>query len=122
MNQLWGEWDCAFFGSGTTIVRLKEYAHKPHLYLYADSAIDESHSMRDRIEMCYQLCDFMNGGERPKWLDDIERLTETKSESLSGASIHAVGPMIDANPPHCDWMWDESEDAKSDRAKLMDMI
>jgi len=122
MPRLWGEWDCAFFGSGTTIVRLKEHQHRPHLYVYSDSTLDEDRWMRDRYAMCYQLRDHMNGGDRPVWLDDIERLTETFAKALTGASISAVGPMVDADPPNLNWVWDESDDAKNDRARLMDAV
>ncbi len=120
--RLWGEWQSTFFGSGTTIVQLKEYAHKPHLYIYADSAVDEDRWMRDRYQMCDQLRDYMNGGDRPAWLDDIERLTETEAKSLMGASISAVGPMVDVDPPKCNWHTDDSDDAKNDRARLMDAV
>ena len=121
-TRLWGEWDCAFFGSGTTIVRLKEYHHKPHLYVYSDSTPDEDRWMRDRYDMCNQLRDFMNGGDHPVWLSDIERLTETTAEALTGASIHAVGPMIDADPPNMHWVTDDSDDSKDDRARLLDAL
>lgn len=120
--RIWGEWDVAFYGSGTTLVRLKEYQHKPWLYIYADSAIDEDRWMRDRYQMCYDLVAFMNGGPRPSWLTDLERITEIEAVSLSGASIQAVGPMIDVDPPNLNWCQDFSDDAKNDRARLMDAV
>ena len=122
MPRLWGEWEPRFYGSGTTIVALKEHAHKPHLYVYSDSAIDEDRWMRDRYDMCNQLAAFMNGGERPAWLDDIERLTEESAKSLMGASITATGPMVDVDPPKCNWRTDDSDEAKNDRARLMDAV
>ena len=121
-SRLWGVWDCAFFGSGTTIVRLKEQQHKPHLYIYADKSISEGRYIRDRYDMCYQLCDYMNNGLRPKWLDDFDRIEEGYAMSLSGGSIQACGPMIDKNPPNLFWVWDDSDDAVNDRVRLMDAL
>lgn len=120
--RIWGLWEPQFFGSGTTIVKQNEHHHKPHLYVYADAAIDESRYMRDRYAMCYQLAEYMNGGSRPEWLDDFERTSEVTSKSLAGGSIDAVGPMVDVDPPNCNWQWDDSDDAKNDRARLLDAV
>lgn len=120
--RIWGEWEPAFYGSGTTLVRLKGAERKPWLYIYSDSAIDEDRWMRDRYQMCYDLTAFMNGGARPAWLSDFERTGETQVVSLSGGSITATGPMVDADPPNLNWQQDDSEDAKSDRARLMDAM
>lgn len=119
---MWGEWKPRFYGSGTTIVGLKKNAGKPHLYVYSDTAIDEDRWMRDRYEMCIQLANYMNGGERPVWLNDIERLNEESAKSLTGASITATGPMVDIDPPKLIWRTDESHEAKNNRARLMDVV
>lgn len=121
--RIWGEWEPRFYGSGTTIVALKTHTHKPHLYVYSDSAVNEDRWMRDRYAMCNQLADFMNGGgERPVWLDDMERINEVSARALTGASIDATGPMIDIDPPNLNWRQDESDEAKNDRARLMDAV
>jgi hypothetical protein len=120
--RLWGEWQPQYYGSGTTIVVLREYQYKPHLYVYADRGIDEDRQQSDRFPMCQQLADFLNGGERPVWLDDLMRVDETRLEGLSGASIHAVGPMYDCDPPKLHWIQDDSEDCANDRARLIDAI
>ena len=120
--RIWGEWEPAFYGSGTTIVHQKEYDHKPHLYIYADASADEDRYMRDRYEMCYQISRYMNGGARPLWLNDFDRISETQAVSLSGGSILATGPSIDADPPKLHWVQDDSDQAKSDRARLMDAL
>ncbi len=122
MSRLWGEWTTAFYPSGTTIVVLKDPARRPHLYIYADVAVSEDRNDLDRMTMCNQLAQFLNGLPRPLWLNDLERRTETYAVSLAGANITTVGPMVDADPPNCNWRQDESEDAKSDRAKLMDAL
>lgn len=120
--RIWGEWEPRYYGSGTTIVGLRLHQHKPHLYIYADAAVDESRYMRDRYEMCRQLTAYMNGGERPEWLDDFERLDEISSRSLCGGQIFATGPVYDRDPPNLFWVQDDSDDAKNDRARLMDVL
>lgn len=120
--RIWGKWQTAFYPSGTTIVHTSDFLRKPHLYIYADAAIDEDRYMRDRYEMCRQIEVFMNGGERPEWLNDFERVGETCARSLAGGDISAVGPSIDRNPPNLDWVHDDSQQAKDDRARLMDVL
>lgn len=120
--RIWGQWEPQFYGSGTTIVVQSVYAHKPWLYIYADSSADDGRYMRDRYAMCKQLTVYMNGGDRPAWLDDFERLNEYEAKSLMGGQLYACGPMLDANPPNCHWVTDESDDAKNDRARLMDAL
>lgn len=120
--RLWGEWQPQFYGSGTTIVVLKQYKHKPYLYVYADVGLDDDRTQGDRYLMCQQLADYMNGGERPAWLADFERLTETTAKSLAGGQIYSTGPSIDKDPPKLHWVQDESDEAQSDRARLMDVL
>lgn len=120
--RIWGEWKPMFFGSGTTIVLQDEFKHKPHLYVYPDCSIDEARYMRDRYAMCYSLAEFMNGGDRPAWLDDFYRVSENGIESLSGAKTYATGPCIDRNPPRLDWVVDESDECRNDRARLIDVL
>ena len=118
----WGRWIPEAYESGTTIVVQREQAHKPHLYVFADAAVDDDRYLRDRYAMCQQLADYLNGGERPAWLDDFERTSEIVSKSLAGGSISAVGPMIDSDPPKLNWITDDSDDARNDRARLMDAV
>ena len=118
----WGEWEPQFFPSGTTVVSLKGRHRKPNLYIYADVGIDEDRTQRDRYEMCRQLADFLNGGDRPDWLTDFHRLGEVRLDSLAGASISATGPSVDRDPPNLDWVQDDSREAQRDRARLIDYV
>ncbi len=121
--RLWGEWEPQFFQSGTTVLALRSAARKPHLYVHADSSYDEDRYQRDRYVMCDELAAFMNGvGKRPAWLDDMERVSEVKAVSLAGASVRATGPSIDIDPPRLNWREDDSDEAKNDRARLMDAL
>jgi hypothetical protein len=121
--RLWGEWGQQFFQSGTTIVALRSAVRKPHLYVHADSSSDEDRYQRDRYVMCYELAAYMNGvGKRPAWLDDMKRVSEATAVSLTGASVRATGPFIDIDPPRLNWREDDSDEAKNDRARLMDAL
>lgn len=120
--RLWGEWEPAFFGSGTTLVRLKEYDHKPYIYVYASVGLDDDRSQSDRYPMCQQIADYMNGGDAPRWLDDFIRIGDATAKSLCGGQIFAVGPSIDNDPPNLNWVQDDSDQAVYDRAKLMDVL
>ena len=119
---IWGEWQPSFYPSGTTIVSMRDSSRKPHLYVYADWVEDEDRSDRNRMLMCHELADFMNGGKRPDWLDDMERISLVQAISLYGGSIEAVGPMVDQDPPNLFWITDPSEESADNRAKLMDAV
>ena len=120
--RLWGEWEVRSYQSGTMNVSLKIEQRKPWLYVFADKATDEDRQDRERYEMCEQLAAFLNGGDRPAWLADMIRTKEEAAYSLAGASIMATGPMFDRDPPNLHWDQDESDDAKNDRARLMDVL
>ena len=124
-TRLWGQWEPQFYGSGTTLVRLKFFegcGKYPHLYIYADSAINETRYMQDRYEMCKQLAAFLNGANHPIWLDDFTRNTESNAKSLSGGSITATGPSYEKIKGSGNWFIDESDEAKNNRARLLDVL
>lgn len=126
------QWRCEYFLSGTCIVsnansRKSAFAYgvrslDPHFYIYGPGSRDEDKAQRDRMKCCEDIRDYLNGGERPKWLDDLKRLSEDHAEDLDGTKITATGPMIDREPPKCFWVQDESLDAKDARARLMDRL
>lgn len=107
------------FESGTMIVTDGTW---PHCYVYGPRNDDEDQGVRDRFKVCEDIRDYLNGGERPKWLDDLERTSEESASDLDGTSITATGPMIDRDPPNCLWVFDDSEKAKDARARLMDRL
>lgn len=109
------------YHSGTCVVMPNE-AKQPWLYVYGPVNPDEGKRHRQRFAMCRELADFLNGGVRPTWLDDMERKSETEATDLDGSSIVATGPMIDRDPPKCSWCDDESDAAKAARARLMDRL
>ncbi len=128
-------WERRWYGSGTvTVEDLDSYepfefgikCRKPNLYVFGPGfGTDdcEDSLVRDRLVMADQLADYLNGkSERPKWIDDMERISETKLDGGDGSSIEATGPMVDANPPSCDWVIDPSPDAHNARARLIDLV
>lgn len=114
-------WKPRFFGSGTCIVT-DDSKRGPWLYVYGPASDDEGQWMRNRMTMCGELADYLNGGKRPTWLDDLERVSETRAVDLDGTGISAVGPMVDRNPPKLDWAQDDSEEAQDARRRLMNKL
>ena len=117
------KWDCRFYGSGTTvIVNSAGHYRGPHFYVYGPRNEDEDQWMRDRYKVCHELCDYLNGGDKPAWFDQLERLSEDYCEDLDGTNIRATGPSIDVDPPNLNWREDDSDEAKDARARLMDRL
>jgi len=113
-------WKTRCFQSGTTIVTNDEPG--PHFYVYGPQDSNEDDQQANRHKVCEEIRDYMNGGKRPKWLDDMDRRREDSAEGLDGTSIHAVGPIVDRDPPNRIWGEDASIDAKNNRARLMDRL
>ncbi len=125
-------WQCEYFQSGTCIVsnancRKEPFAYgvhslDPYFYIYGPSNENEDKSQRDRMKCCEDIRDYLNGGERPKWLDDLRRVSENHAEDLDGTMITTTGPSVDRDPPKCFWVQDNSQEAKDARARLMDRL
>jgi len=125
-------WRCEYFLSGTCIVsnancKKEPFAYgvsdlEPHFYIYGPSSDDDDKRTSDRMKCCEDIRDFLNGGDRPKWLNDLRRVSESRAEDLDGTKITATGPSIDRDPPKCFWIQDESQGAKDARARLMDRL
>lgn len=135
IEQVREDWQVRGFASGTMIVQdqaapFEPFAYgvrctKPHLYVYGPgygTNYSETAAVQNRYFCCTALAVFLNGGPRPRWLDDLRRVSETHAEDLDGTSITATGPMIDRNPPRCDWINDPSPEAQDARARLMDRL
>ena len=126
------DWECVYYQSGTCVVKDRSAPHvefqygtrclEPWFYIYGPQGANDSETARNRYKVCEDIRDYMNGGPRPAWLDDLNRTTESYAEDLDGTKILTTGPMVDGNPPACDWVQDESQDAKDARARLMDRL
>lgn len=116
-------WQVRCYGSGTTNVEdMDSHAgESPWLYVVVVYPIDGDRS-RQRYEMCQDLCRFLNGGPRPAWLDDMERVSEYELSAVDGSSVQACGPMFDADPPNLNWQTRQDDDAKNARARLIDRL
>lgn len=115
------KWIHQLFESGTQIVR-RDDSEGPWLYVYGPAGEDEGSTDRNRYHTCDQLMNFLNGGPRPAWLDDLDRVNETALEGPDGTRIDATGPMVDRDPPNLQWWNDESDEAKDARARLIDRL
>lgn len=111
-------WKPQFFGSGTCVVQ-RSY-NEPWLYVYGPANPDEAKYVRDRMQLCYDLAAYLNGGSRPAWLADMDRISEREAIDLDGTSVTATGPLYDADPPRL--VWRERGDDDDARARLMDRL
>jgi hypothetical protein len=75
-----------------------------------------------RYAMTDDLAKFLNGGPRPAWLDDMERVSHRGVVGPDGSGVEICGPMYDANPPNLDWRTCEDEAAREKRAALIDRL
>jgi hypothetical protein len=118
------KWMMQTFGSGTMIVTSGEPG-QPHLYIYGPDVNDgkgyDPGTQHNRYQCCRDIETFLNGGPRPRWLDDLTRLREDYAEDVDGTSITAV-LLVDRNPPTMDWWTNESDEACDKRARLMDRL
>jgi hypothetical protein len=94
----------------------------PWLYIYGPIGADDDSTDRNRYAVCMAIRDYLNGGARPAWLDDLRRTSETHACDLDGTSISAIGPMFDADPPNLNWVEDNSDTMNVARARLMDRL
>lgn len=121
-SRLWGNWKVIIWKSGNVIVHQTEVPNKPWISVYADPLPCEHEQAKNRIEMCNQLAHWMNGGLRPIWLNDFERLENDYLISLTGAEIFATGPILSFKSLKTFWELDDSEQAKEERKLLLDVL
>lgn len=108
------------YGSGTQVVTSHEPG-TPWLYVYGPSSDDDSARVQNRFRVCEDLVEFLNGGERPAWLDDMHRVSESCIEDYDGTHISATGPMVDATGSLC-WRQCDSQQSQDARARLIDRL
>lgn len=120
-------WRVESFPSGTCIVTTRERG--PHLYVYGPKPVgpkdeegDDPVADRARYQMCEQLAAWLNGGDRPVWMDDMQRVSEIELQGTDGSSITATGPSYDANPPALDWRQCDDQESRDARARLIDRM
>lgn len=126
-----GVWRVDTYGSGTVNVsdgktyrtRFGTAPINPFLSVYGPQhGVRESEWQRERQRFASALASFLNSGDRPSILDTMTRVSETRAESETGASITATGPFVDIDPPHCNWRQDDRPRARNARARLMDLV
>jgi hypothetical protein len=121
-SRLWGRWKVVSWKSGNVIVHQTDVPNKPWISVYADPLPSEHDQAKNRIEMCNQIVKWMNGGKRPIWLDDFERISDDYLISITGAEIFATGPVLSFKSSKTFWELDDSEQAKEERKILLDCL
>jgi hypothetical protein len=121
------QWRPFSFQSGTVIVQRGH--DEPWLYVYYASdlrknSITDEESERKRSEYAQDLAVFLNGGQRPTWMDTYRRVDPSFVRNQLNGTISAVGPMI--LPPNdngrLSWKQDDSPAAEAARIALMDRL
>ena len=112
-------WKTRTFQSGTMIVSTDDPTD-PWLYVFGPGGETDTMTHCNRFSCCEQIRNFLNGGLRPDWLDDLERIDSSTAESLDRTHISAAGPMIDAHPPCLKWV--DAPGAKRKQKLLMDRL
>ena len=116
------DWRVGHYQSGTVNVEDRS-GSDTWLSVYGPRIEDDDEYQSVRLEYAHSLCRWLRGEEqRPAWLDDMERVSESRAVGADGTSITACGPMYDADPPKLSWRRDESEEGKAKRARLMDRV
>jgi len=114
-------WEHKLYGSGTQVVSQND-CNEPHLYVYGPRLLSDKECCHERSAVCQDLRDFLNGGERPDWLDDLERISEDELRGVDGTSIRSTGPMYDCDPPKLNWKECADEGSQAKRARLIDRV
>lgn len=98
-------WRYESYQSGTHVV-ISDKPGWPHYYVYADS----------RSEVCQDLRDWLNGGERPVWASTLKLHEKSKECCVGkyGIEISAVGPMVlpQGDNGRLGWQTDETKSAE----------
>lgn len=129
-NTIPGEWRVTYYGSGTVTVsdgRLQatKYGVRsvgPHIGIHyrphpSSGASETTDS--ERLEIAKWLAGILNGIYDNRHL--MQRTGETTG-TWKGVEFSAIGPHVDRDPPHCIWFQDESWEAKTARARLVDRL
>ena len=113
-------WRVDCYGSGTHIVTTRR-SGEPWFYVHGPCSQEEYDKIR--YQMCEDISGFMNGSiQRPLWLNDMVRVSETKIEGSDGSCVFVTGPMYDRDPPKCSWGVCQDQESKDKRARLIDRL
>lgn len=70
-----------------------------------------------RYDVGKELCEFLNGGDKPWWHELLHRETADTVRTPHGCRIRATGPMIDRATPPSWGIWQEDETADGQIAR-----
>lgn len=98
ISRLWGIWEAKHLPNSASIVLQSIDKHaRPYLQIQSDVGTDAERERRDRELMCEEVVRYLNGGEPPIWLADMERTGLESLSSPEGAFINAIGPLKQKN-------------------------
>lgn len=118
-------WTCTEYPAGNVVVRPTEL---PGDDVWLDvgyqnvSWMGEDELMAGKRQMAEDIQMFLEGYGRPRWLDDLERISESKLVGAAGECIYATGPVVDVDPPNLIWEQRNDPEAKAMRARLIDRL
>lgn len=130
MNPIPGEWRVTCYGSGTVTVsdgRLQgtKFGVRnvgPHIGIHyrknSNGGASET-TDSERLEIAKWFAGILNG------IYDNRKLMKRTGETTgtwNGVEFSAIGPHVDLNPRHGFWVQDESWEAATERARLMDRL
>lgn len=72
------KWEFISYTSGTHIVR--KNINTPYFYVYGDN----------RRLVCLELCDFLNHGVIPEWLNKLKRESSVRATGTDNIDIEAI--------------------------------
>jgi len=114
-------WTAQSYPSGTHLVT-ENKPREPHLYVYGPDIENKYRNNLCTSMMCEELAGFLNGGEAPPWLNELERNDDNILVGCDGTRIIASGPYYDQAPPTYDWIECDEEEFKELRKSLIDKL
>lgn len=123
-NILGVKWNVRSHQSGTVNVEPESndlpFISVHYAFNIAELGISEFESNRKRIEMASSLCDYLNGGQTPKWLCDCYHGDGFSFKTPLGGSVSILGPMV--LPPNDNgrlaWVQDYTDNGVAVRKRL----
>lgn len=101
-------WEVRSYNAGITVVA-QENLCEPYLYVIGPSLDDDEANLMHRYQTCQEIAGYLNGQQRPAWLDDLQRVSFVTARDLEGTFISAYGT-------------DQCEASRKDRKNLIDKL
>ncbi len=70
------------------------FPNAPWIFVEPDCCETVEREQECRFLMALEIAQYLNGDERPKWLEDFYKVGKTQAKALSGAQLAVVGPLV----------------------------